>query len=77
MHLSDCILVALAGGLCDSGFFVNPGDCRHLAGVVLVVDHGEDFGDCYCLRSLAIVLIPAGESRRVTLVKSYEVPRGP
>jgi hypothetical protein len=29
------------GGLCNSGFHVTLGECRHLAGLVLVEDHGR------------------------------------
>ena len=73
-------MVALSG-LSDSGFLVTLGDCRHLADLVLVVDHGRcSLGDCCRLRSLAIVrgfvLMPVGDSQSVTLVKSIEVWRG-
>ena len=68
------------GGLCDSGFLVTLGDCHHLAGLVLVVDHGENLGDCWCLWSLAIVrgfvLILMGDLPRATIVKSIKVWRG-
>jgi len=47
-------LVAL-GNLYECGLLITLGDCHRLAGLVLVVDHGENLGDCWCLRSLAIV----------------------
>ena len=65
------------GNLYECGLLITLGDCHRLAGLVLVVDHGENLGDCWCLRSLAIVrgfvLIPTGDSPRATIVKSIEV----
>ena len=43
------------GNLYECGLLITLGDCHRLAGLVLVVDHGENLGDCWCLRSLAIV----------------------
>ena len=79
MHLR-LHLVAL-GNICDCGFLVTLSDCHHLAGLVLVVDHGENLGGFWSLRSLSIVMgfvfIPAGDSLRATIVKSIVVWRGP
>jgi hypothetical protein len=69
------------GNLYECGFLVTLGDCHHLAGLMLVVDRGENHGGCWCLRSLSIVigfvLIPMGDSLRASIVKSIEVWRGP
>ena len=69
------------GNLYECGFLVTLGDCHHLAGLVLVVDRGENLGGFLCLQSLSIVmgfvLIPAGDSLRATIVKSIVVWRGP
>ena len=75
----DILHSVALGGLCDSEFPVTPGNCRHLAGLMLVrlwkglsfivVDSGH-----WLVRSF--VLIPVGDSRRVTIMKSIEVWRG-
>ena len=69
------------GNLYECGLLITLGDCHRLAGLVLVVDHGENLGGFWSLRSLSIVmgfvLIPAGDSLRATIMKSIVVWRGP
>jgi hypothetical protein len=73
--------LAALGGLCDLRFLVTLGHCRNLAGLVLVETMVLALSDCCHLRSLAIVrgfvLIPAGDSQSVTILKSIKVWRGP